>query len=54
MNTDPALVSVARPLKSRIHRTDHAVSNAAPRRSLAWARFVLVGLALGFVVAGAD
>jgi len=53
MNTDPALVSVARPLKSRTLRTDHAACLVPGLLSASWARFVLVGLALAFVVAGA-
>ncbi|MFI5456678.1 MAG: hypothetical protein ACHRXM_14615 [Isosphaerales bacterium] len=53
MNTDSALVSVARPLKSRTIRTDHAVCLVAGVLPATWARLVLVGLALAFVVLGA-
>jgi len=53
MNTGPALISLPRPSKSRILRRDQVACLVAGLRHASWARCVLVGLALGFVVAGA-
>jgi len=54
MNPDRALVSVANRLKVKSLRTDHAEQAASWRPPASWVWLAVIGLALGFVVLGAD
>jgi hypothetical protein len=53
MNSDPALLSIDRPPKTKIFRTDHAASEVSSSLPAFWARLALFALALGFVGLGA-
>jgi len=54
LNPDGALVSVAKPLAIKSLRTDHAAPAASWRPPASWVLLSVIGLALGFVVLGAE